>query len=98
MVCGWVFIGTAMLVIFLLLWSRRLSNVPLGKDDYLTFVAFTIAIALVAHTSWAIVDEGLGRQAIGTPESRRAALIKESSKPYAIEVPLTNWVVVNHGR
>lgn len=30
----------------------------LGRDDYLTIIALAMTIALIAQTTWAIVDEG----------------------------------------
>ena len=57
-VCGWTFLGVALLSVSLLIWARRITKIHLGLDDYLTFVALAITIALVAQTTWAIVCEG----------------------------------------
>ena len=60
-VCGWAFTAVATACMCLLIWSRRISGNSLGKIDYLTIIAFIIAVILVIHTTWAVVDEKLGR-------------------------------------
>lgn len=57
-VCGWLFLGFALLGVGLLIWSRRIKEIGLGPDGYLTALALMINIALIAQTTWAIVDEG----------------------------------------
>ena len=56
-VCGWTFLGVALLAVSLLIWARRIRR-HFGLDDYLTIIALATAIALVAQTTWAIVCEG----------------------------------------
>ena len=56
--CGWTFLVIAMLGVSLLLWSRRISNAGIALDDYLTMLALATTVALIAQTTWAIVDEG----------------------------------------
>ena len=75
LVCGWVFSGTAILAVFLHLWSRRIIR-SFKWDDILVFLAAVIAIALVAHTSWIIIREGFGKSETITLSSHRATLIK----------------------
>ena len=57
-VCGWTFLGIALLGVSLLIWSRRIIKAGLGLDGYLTILALVITIALVAQTTWAITNEG----------------------------------------
>ena len=47
----------ALLSVSLLLWARRIRR-HLGLDDYLTLLALATTVALIAQTTWAIVDEG----------------------------------------
>lgn len=75
LVCGWIFTGVALLAFSLLLWSRSRSC-GFQADDYLTFVALTVAIALVAHTCYAVVDEGLRIRAGEMSMVKRNALVK----------------------
>ena len=56
--CGWAFVGIALLGVSVLIWARHLKKIGLGLDDYLTIVALATSIALIAQTTWAIVDEG----------------------------------------
>ena len=42
----------------LVVWTRRLQKRRLGLDDYLTLFALVTAVALIAQTTWAILDEG----------------------------------------
>ena len=57
-VCSWTFLMIALLGVSLLIWSRRIKKIGLSLDTYLTILALAITIALVAQTTWAIVDEG----------------------------------------
>ena len=57
-VCGWTFVGVALLGVSLLIWARRIRERHLGLDDFLTILALATNIALVAQTTWAIVCEG----------------------------------------
>lgn len=56
-VCSWTFLAIALLSVSLLLWARRIQK-HLGLDDYLTLLALATTVALIAQTTWAIVDEG----------------------------------------
>ena len=58
MVCGWLFLGVALLGVGCLLWSLRKRKKGRGLEDYLTVLALVTNIALIAQTTWAIVDEG----------------------------------------
>ena len=56
--CGWTFVGIALLgVISLFVWSLRIRKTGLGLDGYLTTLALLTTMALMAQTTWAIVDE-----------------------------------------
>ena len=57
-VCGWTFVGVALLAVSLLIWARLIGKRHLGLDDFLTVFALATTIALVAQTTWAIVCEG----------------------------------------
>ena len=48
----------ALLCVSLLLWTRRIREIHLALDDYLTLLALATTVALIAQTTWAIVDEG----------------------------------------
>ena len=41
-----------------MLWSRIQTPRPVRCDDYVIILALMVTIALVAQTTWAIVDEG----------------------------------------
>ena len=56
-ICSWTFLAIALLSVSLLLWARRIRS-HLGLDDYLTLLALATTVALIAQTTWAIVDEG----------------------------------------
>lgn len=57
-VCGWTFVGIALLVVSLLIWCQVTWSRRIRPDDYLTILALVITIALVAQTTWAITNEG----------------------------------------
>ena len=57
-VSSWTFLVIALLGVSLLIWSRRKKKMGLGLDAYLTTLALATTIALIAQTTWAIVDEG----------------------------------------
>ena len=57
-VCSWTFLAIALLAVSLLVWGRRIQKRRLGLDDYLTLPALATSVALIAQTTWAIVDEG----------------------------------------
>lgn len=56
--CSWTFLVLALLCVSLLLWVRRIKKSRLGLDDYVILVAFAATVALIAQTTWAVVDEG----------------------------------------
>ena len=74
--CSWTLTAIAFLTVGLLIWSRRIVRRKLGVDDYLTIVAFWVSVALVAETTWAIVDEGVDRKLGGFSRQQRDAIIK----------------------
>ena len=57
-ICSWISLFLASLSVILLLWFRRIRKVILRLDDYLIILALATTIALIAQTTWAIVDEG----------------------------------------
>ena len=57
-VCGWTFLGVALLAVSLLIWARVIILRNFGLDDCLTIIALATTIGLVAQTTWAIVCEG----------------------------------------
>ena len=75
LVCGWVFTALAILAVVLLCWSARLGKRLLGYGDYCLFGALILAIVLVGHTSWAIIDEGMGYHQPTLSKSQRASLV-----------------------
>ena len=82
LVCGWVFTALAILAVFLLCLSRRLTKIPLRYGEYCLFGALILAVVLVGHTSWAIVDEGMGYHQTTLSKNQRAALVKVSFRMY----------------
>lgn len=78
-VCGWIFTAVATLAMLLLLWARRLLGMGLLLDDYMTCLVFVLAIGLVSHTTWAVVDEGLGKQLEDVPINSRQEIIRVRS-------------------
>lgn len=56
--CSWTFLVIALLGVSLLLWVRRRKKSRLDPDDYMIILALAATIALIAQTTWAIVDEG----------------------------------------
>lgn len=82
LVCGWVFTALAIFAVFLSWWSRRLREIPLRYGEYCLFGALILATVLVGHTSWAIVDEGMGYHQTTLSKNQRAALAKVSLQKY----------------
>lgn len=74
-ICGWIFTVMAMLALGLLFWARRIQSQGLGCDDWILTTAFVISLALVAQTTCAIVDEGLGTRLKDVSEKERGAVI-----------------------
>ena len=89
--CGWVFTVVAALAVLLLFWSRRIAGFALGQDDHILLIAFAITIGLVSHTTWAIVDEGLGQhfEDVATKSRRDIVRVSFLSASFAnIPVPV----------
>ena len=57
-ICGWTFLGIALLGVSLHIWARLVTLRRFGLDDCSTIIALAINVALVAQTTWAIVREG----------------------------------------
>lgn len=77
-VCGWLFTALAILAVILLWWAHRLRRLSCWKEDCFLLGALLVSIALVVHTSWAIVEEGLGRQQRDLSTRQHTSLIKVS--------------------
>ena len=76
-VFGWVFTAVAVLAVLLQIWARRISKWSwrsLVIADSMVFVALAISFGLVAHTTWAIVGEGLDER-IGRISRRQRNVI-----------------------
>ena len=74
--CGWTFVGIALLGVSLLVWSRRIKNIGLGLDAYLTTLALLTTIGLMAQTTWAIVDEGQDNHEAEVKRTKFAFIIR----------------------
>ena len=57
-ICSWLFLIVASLGVIVMFWNRRIRKVRLDLGDYLIILALATTIALVAQTTWAIVDQG----------------------------------------
>jgi len=79
-ICGWIFVGIALLSVGLLLWSRRIKQNKVGLDDYLVIVALGISIALMAQTTWAIVDENMDRHETEVARAKFTSVVKVSGQ------------------
>ena len=75
-VCGWTFVGFALLGVSLLIWSRRIKKIRLGPDGYLTTLALVTTIALIAQTTWAIVCEGQGDHEAEVSRTKFALVVR----------------------
>lgn len=102
LVCGWVFTALAILAVILFCWSRRLLGMSLSKNDCVVFGPLVMAIVLVGHTSWAVIEEGMGRRQVTLSKSQRASLVKVSFRCASTVVPmavsLTKGSTVNNGK
>ena len=74
--CGWIFTAVAVLVVGLLVSSRKIAGRRLDISDYLVLIAMVIALALVAETTWAIFREGFGQQVADVPKKEQALTVK----------------------
>lgn len=75
-VCGWTFLVIALLIVSLLLWCRSRIQRELGLDVYLTVLALATSIALIAQTTWAIVDEGQDHHEAEISKTRFALVVR----------------------
>lgn len=74
-ICSWTFLTIALLSASLLLWARRIRRHLFGLDDYLTFLALATTVALIAQTTWAIVDEGQDNHEAEVPKTKFALVV-----------------------
>lgn len=75
-ICGWTFLVIALIGVSLMLWTRQMRNLRFGLDDCLTILALAMAIALVAQTTWAIVDEGQANHEAEVPKTKIALVVR----------------------
>ena len=59
----------------LVLWYRRIKG-HFGLDDCLTVLALAAAIALLAQTTWAIVDEGQDHHEVEVPKTKFTLIVR----------------------
>lgn len=88
-VCSWTFLMIALLGVSLLIWSRRIGKIGLGLDGYLTILALAMTVALIAQTTWAIVDEGQDDHEAEISRTKFALVIR------SLLVNQTLWGLVN---
>ena len=84
-VCSWIFAAVAVVAVGLLVWSRRIMGLQLLIDDCIMLVALTIALALVAQTTWAVVDEGLDKRLEEVPMRQRAVIVRARRSPAKLD-------------
>lgn len=77
-VCSWTFLVIALLGVSLLLWVRLRIQKTIGLEDYLTISALAATIALVAQTTWAIVDEGQDDHEAEVSRTKLALVVRVS--------------------
>ncbi len=75
-ICSWTFLAIALLSVSLLLWARRIQKRRLGLDDCLTLLALATSVALIAQTTWAIVDEGLDNHEAAVSKTKFALVVR----------------------
>lgn len=75
-VCGWTFLVIALIGVSLMLWHRGLAKLRLGFDDYLTILALATTVALIAQTTWAIVDEAQAHHEAEVPNTKIALVVR----------------------
>jgi hypothetical protein len=75
-ILSWLLVGLACVsTIAQLAWLRMTKNISSAVDGCLC-VALIIGIALVAQTTWAMVDEGAGRHQYDIEKRNVAAVAK----------------------
>lgn len=88
-VCSWTFLMIALLSVSILIWFRRTRNQKLGPDEYLILFAFVTTFAIVAQTTWAIVDEGQDDHEAEVSRTKFALIVR------SLIVNQTLWGLVN---
>ena len=74
--CSWTFLIIALLSVSLLLWDRRIRKLRLDADDYVIILAFAATVALIAQTTWAIVDEGQDDHEAAIQKTKIALIVR----------------------
>ena len=74
-ICGWTFLLIALVSVGLTLWARQFKG-SYGLDDCVTILALATTIALVAQTTWAIVDEGQDKHEAKVSKTKFALIVR----------------------
>lgn len=67
-VCGWVFVSLAILAVGIQIWDS--IKIKVGIEDIVLVHAMIVSIGLVAQTTWAIVDEDMGKHEAEIPRNK----------------------------
>ena len=73
LICGWTFLAIALILVASLVWVPRGR---LGSDDCLTSLALVTSIALIAQTTWAIIDEGQDDHEVELSKTKFALVVR----------------------
>ena len=85
-ICSWTFLSIALLGGSLLVWARRIQKRRLGLDDYLTLLALATTVALIAQTTWAIVDESQDNHEAEVSKTKFALVVRVG--PFGVALSL----------
>ncbi|KAF4636795.1 hypothetical protein G7Y89_g1277 [Cudoniella acicularis] len=88
-ICGWTLTGINVVAVSLLLWAKRTNKLKTRLDEYLTLLALATSFALVAQTTWAIVDEGMDNHEANISSTKFPLVVK------SLLVNETLWGLVN---
>ena len=83
LICGWTFLAIALVLVAFVLWFRIRSR-SLRFDDCLTSLALVMSIALIAQTTWAIVDEGQDGHEVDLSNRNFALLVRVGQSAQAL--------------
>lgn len=96
-VCGWTFLVIALIGVSLMLWDRQIIKQRLSFDEYLTILALAMTIALIAQTTWAIVDEGQASHEAEVPKRKFAWAVRVCLCHLALSLVLLTRQAVTSG-